>query len=154
MPIMFRPFFFKFFFTCQGTKLWKHLKMAAILHTILEFEILTDIETPWKCFFFCLKTYVFRHFDNDSCVSGGKVIMKLLYGSHFGRHLALHELDFCLYFSLENSILSCVTVGLQHILQHLKNCHFHLWYTYFQIKHWNMLYNVHTCIAIFFHIKL
>ena len=29
--------------------------------------------------------------------------------------LALHELDFFLYFSLENSILSCVTVGLQHI---------------------------------------
>ena len=64
---------------------------------------------------------------------------------------------FFLYFSLENSILSCVTGGLQHIsciLQHLKNCHFHMWYTYFQIKHWNMLYNVHTCIAIFFHFKL
>ena len=38
--------------------------------------------------------------------------------------LALHELDFFLYFSLENSILSCVTVGLQHILQHLKKLPF------------------------------
>ena len=26
-------------------------------------------------------------------------------------------------------------------------------YTHFQIKHWNMLYHVHTCIAIFFHIS-
>ena len=26
-------------------------------------------------------------------------------------------------------------------------------YTRFQIKHWNMLYHVHTCIAIFFHIS-
>ena len=43
-----------------------------------------------------------------------------------GLKLALHELDFFLYFSLENSILSCVTVDLQHILQHLKNCHFHI----------------------------
>ena len=25
--------------------------------------------------------------------------------------------------------------------------------THFQIKHWNMLYHVHTCIAIFFHIS-
>ena len=29
--------------------------------------------------------------------------------------IALHELDFFFHFSLENSILSCVTVGLQHI---------------------------------------
>ena len=31
---------------------------------------------------------------------------------------------FFLYFSLENSILSCVTVSLQHILQHLKKLPF------------------------------
>ena len=82
--------------------------------------------------------------------------------------LALHDLDFVLYFSLENSILSCVTVGPITYLQHLKKkkkkkkktCHFHIWYPFnyiftskFQIKHWNMLYNVHTCIAIFFHIS-
>ena len=29
--------------------------------------------------------------------------------------IALHEPDFFLYFSSENSIVSCVTVGLQHI---------------------------------------
>ena len=56
--------------------------------------------------------------------------------------LALHELDFFLYFSLENLILSCATVGLQHILQHLKKLPFSYpltIYTYFQIKHLNML---------------
>ena len=34
-------------------------------------------------------------------------------------------------------------------LQHLKKLQF----SHFQIKHWNMLYHVHTCIAIFFHIS-
>ena len=71
--------------------------------------------------------------------------------------LALHELDFFLYFSSENSILSCVTVGLQHICSTLKKLQFSYMisinYTHFQIKHWNMLYHVHTCIAIFFHIS-
>ena len=69
--------------------------------------------------------------------------------------LALHKLDFCLYFSLQDSILSCVTVRPTTYLQHL-NCHFHIWYPltiYSQIKHWNMLYHVYTHIVIFSHIR-
>ena len=74
---------------------------------------------------------------------------------------------FFLYFSLENSILSCVTVGLHHICSASKKkkkkktvifiYDIHLtiiiFTSKFQIKHWNMLYNVHTCIAIFFHLS-
>ena len=82
--------------------------------------------------------------------------------------VALHELDFFLYFSLENSKLSCVTVSLQHICSTKKKKKkkkpviFIIWYPFnyihvftskIQINHWNMLYNVHTCIAIFFHIS-
>ena len=61
---------------------------------------------------------------------------------------------FSLFFIRKFHIELCHSRPTTYFAAPKKNCHFHLWYTYFQIKHWNMLYNVHTCIAIFFHIKL
>ena len=54
---------------------------------------------------------------------------------------------FSLFFIRKFHIELCHSRPTTYFAAPKKNCHFHIWYTYFQIKHWNMLYNVglHTC---------
>ena len=37
--------------------------------------------------------HMFRHCNYDFCMSEGRVIIKPIYGGHFGRHLGLSEPD-------------------------------------------------------------
>ena len=72
--------------------------------------------------------------------------------------VALHELDFfSLFFIRKFHIELCHSRPTTYFAAPKKTVIFiydiHKLYTYFQIKHWNMLYNVHTCIAIFFHVS-
>ena len=89
--------------------------------------------------------------------------------SNLVRHISLSSSwawFFSLFFIRKFHIELChswPTTYLQHLKKKKKKkkpCHFHIWYPFnykftskFQIKHWNMLYNVHTCMAIFFHIS-
>ena len=79
------------------------------------------------------------------------------YSRHFGtinKYSSSWAWFFSLFFIRKFHIELCHSRPTTYFAAPKKNCHFHIRYTYFQIKHWNMLYNVHTCIARFFHIKL